>query len=261
MHIETIKSQISDNYFYAVVTENDVALVDPVDANSAISFLNTSGKTLRMVLNTHWHPDHVSGNDEVLAAFGGVELVSGPDFQRINELVSHAVDRVVAHGDEIELADQKIQVIETPGHTLGHVAFLADRHLLSGDTIFGAGCGHVKFGGDIKSLFQTFDGLLSTLSADITYYPGHHYLQRNLEFGLHVLPENQATKEALNRELSLSRTLGEERKINIFMRTHESQVQEALKSAHDEVWANEAAQSSSDAETAFRVLRNLRNSW
>jgi hydroxyacylglutathione hydrolase len=269
MQIDWIASKTSDNFFYLLHHDGAAALVDPVDHASAIDAVRARGLSLTYVLNTHWHPDHVSGDDAVLAAFPDAELlVPAAEADLIANLVERAPDRLLSGGDTIALGGAALDVVSTPGHTVGHVSFAFDHHLVSGDTLFAAGAGNVRFGGDPGVLFATFRDVLAPMPDATTLYPGHDYLARNLEFALSLEPGRAPVEAALeaarakpDRALTPP-TLGQERAVNPFMRFDDPDLLAALEAAHPDLVASTRAEHTDDPhEVCFRVLRALRDSW
>lgn len=264
MNVQVLHSTISDNVFYLLEVNGEVALIDPIDSGQAIEAVGRSGGPLKYVLNTHWHPDHVAGDAAVLSAFPNALLVSGPDFAEIEGQVGRQVDLRLCDGDSFVLGGEKVDVIETPGHTAGHVSFRVGEHLFSGDTIFAAGCGHCRFGGDAGVLARTFNVVIPELSESLKVYPGHDYAIRNLEFVLMILPDHPGANVELKRRQNDGfriATLGEERLYNLFMRASDVAIQDALRTRFEATWSAEEATGRTDAEVAFRVLRTLRNGW
>ena len=192
MRVEILASTTSDNFFYLLEHDGHTALVDPIDAGQAVEALRRLDLELDLILNTHWHPDHVGGNQDVREAFPGARLVGPADeAELIEEHGGVALDEGVRGGDRVELGGAALEVLSTPGHTAGHVSFRVEGHLLSGDTIFSAGAGNCRFGGDPGTLYQTFRGALRELDGQLTIYPGHDYAERNLEFGLSILEQRR----------------------------------------------------------------------
>ncbi len=268
MQIEWLASQTSDNFFYLAHHGGVAALIDPVDHALAIDAVRQRGLELAMVLNTHWHPDHVSGDDAVLAAFpDALLLVPAAEADVIANLVERAPDRLLSGGDTVSLGDASLSVIETPGHTIGHLAFAHEHHLLSGDTLFAAGAGHVRYGGDLGALFHTFRDVLSPMPDATILYPGHDYSARNLEFTLSIQPDHAPTLDALvvararpDRTL-FPPTMGQERLTNPFMRAEDPHLLAALEQREPALLASLRADHHDPHEVCFRALRALRDSW
>lgn len=264
MNIEILASTVSDNFFYLVTDGELAVLIDPIDARTAIEAVERSGCRLAWVVNTHFHPDHVGGNDAVFERFGDAKLCAGPDHVRIDG--AHPVDLVLGHGDTLDVGQIHFRILETPGHTAGHISLLVDGHLFSGDTIFVGGAGNCRFGGDPTTLFRTYRDILGALPAETRFYPGHDYARRNLEFALSLEPGRAEPTTMLGRlddadEPLLVTTLGEEAHYNPFFRADDAALQQALRTTHGDLWAAERSDSDDDAEATFRTTRALRNSW
>ncbi|HEX8383378.1 MAG TPA: MBL fold metallo-hydrolase, partial [Sphingomonas sp.] len=141
---------LSDNYAWLVhdPVSGETLAVDPGEAGPMLDVAALRGWRIGQVWTTHWHPDHVGGNAE-LRALGAVVTGPAAEAARIPTL-----DRTVAEGDEVMLGAHRATVIETPGHTLGHIVFhFAEAGLLfSGDTLFAMGCGRL-FEGDAAQMF------------------------------------------------------------------------------------------------------------
>lgn len=158
----------------------DAPLEDPI-----VAALQRRGWTLTHILTTHWHPDHVEAN-LALKSRGGVEII-GPEAEadRIP-----GIDRTVSDGDHLELGGHAIDVIATPGHTLGQVSyhFRDDSIAFTGDTLFALGCGRV-FEGDPEMMWQSLSRLME-LPPETVIYCGHEYTLANARFAVTVDPHN-----------------------------------------------------------------------
>jgi hydroxyacylglutathione hydrolase len=270
MKLHIRHSRISDNFFYVVESEGEAALIDPIDGEQAVEWVEEHGLEARYLVNTHFHHDHIGGNDAVFAAFPDVELVAGEiDTPRIEDQQSQGreVARKLSQGQSLTLGGETLTVLETPGHTPGHISLLVGKHLLSGDTIFVGGAGNCSFGGDPGVLFRTFRDVLSGLDDEVMFYPGHDYSVRDIEFILSIEPDNAAAEQMLARakstpddEIFLT-TLGEERSYSPFMRFDEPELADRLASEQAGVYEEQRAMSESRQEAVFRTVRELRNSW
>lgn len=132
---------LSDNYGFLIRDEasGQVATIDTPDAQAILAELDKLGWKLDLILNTHWHPDHAGGNEALKTATGAT--IAGPsEVTRIAPL-----DRVVRDGDVVMLGETRFEVIDSGGHTLGHVAYhdAADALAFVGDTLFALGCGRL----------------------------------------------------------------------------------------------------------------------
>lgn len=278
MKIKVFASRVSDNYFFAVHGPGGQAvLIDPIDAAQAIEWARAEGVQVAALVNTHFHHDHIGGNDALFAAFPDAQLLAGAgDAERIEAQQERPVARRLRHGDRVEVDGVSLQVLDTPGHTLGHISLRAGDHLFSGDTLFAGGVGNCSFGGDPGVLFETMRDVLAPLPESVVFYPGHDYFARNLAFILSVEPTNEraralhakvsgaceddAVADPAARVLAL-RTLGEERAYNPFFRTHDDALVARLAAAWPQDFAEAQKVAATPAEAAFRTLRALRNRW
>ncbi len=182
---------LSDNYAWLLRDEATgmTAIVDPADADACIAAIDAAGGRLDMILLTHHHGDHVAGTDDVRARYGCPVVGAAADAHRLPRL-----DRAVIEGDTVALGNSSLEVIDTPGHTLGHIAFFgAENHvLICGDTLFSLGCGRLLEGtaADMHASLRKF----AALPADTLVCCGHEYTQSNARFALHVDPGNAALR-------------------------------------------------------------------
>ncbi|MFB6350855.1 MAG: hydroxyacylglutathione hydrolase [Bradymonadaceae bacterium] len=268
MDVEIIESRVSDNYFYGLHADGEAALIDPVDGSGAVDWVREQGAELRYLINTHFHQDHTGGNPTVLGSFPGVELVAGEtDADKVEaQLDDRTVDREVGAGDVLTLGGERLEVLDTPGHTQGHVSLVHGEHLFSGDTIFVGGAGNCSFGGDSGVLFRTFRDVLADLDDAVTFYPGHDYAMRDIEFILSIEPDNTAAEAMLQEARDFAgdlfvTTLGQEREYNPFFRYDDEELRDRLATNHDSVYETCRERSDSDEEAVFRTVRALRNEW
>ena len=173
---------LSDNYGFLARDEatGKTACVDTPEAAAILRELAKLGWKLDLILNTHWHPDHAGGNAEIVAATGAT--VVGP--AEVTRLT--ALDREVRGGDVVMLGDTRLEVIESGGHTLGHIAYYdaADRIAFVGDTLFALGCGRL-FEGTAEQMWTSLQRL-AALPDDTTVYCAHEYTASNARFALSV---------------------------------------------------------------------------
>ncbi|KAF3571052.1 hypothetical protein F2Q69_00063750 [Brassica cretica] len=131
---------LADNYAYILHDEDTgtVGVVDPSEAVPVMDALHKNGRTLSYILNTHHHYDHTGGNLELKDKYGAKVVGSALDRKRIP-----GIDIALNDGDKWEFAGHEVHVMETPGHTLGHISFYfpGARAVFTGDTLFSLSCG------------------------------------------------------------------------------------------------------------------------
>lgn len=213
-------------------------VIDPWDARPFAEYIKKNGLTLKGILNTHGHFDHVRGNDELVRTFNAPVMK-------------------LHSGEKIDLGDKStLDILSSPGHTSDHQVFLWQKTgmasvLFSGDTIFNAGVGNCRGGGNVDDLYQTVKTLTASLPLDTILQPGHDYLKRNLEFALSVDPGNNRATERMRMLIDdpLSRdplTLREEKELNPFLRLDSPELQEKF---------------GTSGKDLFIKLRALRDTW
>jgi hydroxyacylglutathione hydrolase len=191
-----------------------------------IACLEADDLTLEGILITHHHADHQGGIAE-LKAHWQVEVYAPG-----NESITGRT-RPLNGGEQIDVLDQTVDVIAVPGHTLGHLAYLAPGALFCGDTLFGAGCGRL-FEGSPAQMSASLERI-ATLPDDTRIYCAHEYTEMNLRFALAVEPENAALLARVARVAALRAAglpsvpsvLAEEKATNPFLRCDEPAVIEA----------------------------------
>ena len=165
-----------ENSIHFIVDKNSkkCAIVDPAwDADLFINRIKQKGYLLTDILITHWHYDHINAVDE-MADKTGAKISAG--IKEIELLNLKNKVHSLQDGDFISLGDNKIKVIETPGHTTGGVCYLLDKHLIAGDTLFVYGAGICCFGdSDSVALFHSLNKLKEQIDDDVRLLCGHNY--------------------------------------------------------------------------------------
>jgi hydroxyacylglutathione hydrolase len=178
---------LSDNYAWLLrdAASGAVGLVDPGEAAPVIAAIEAAGGRLDAIWLTHHHGDHIAGADEVRARFGAKMVGAKADAHRLPKL-----DQAVVEGDTVALGAATARVLDTPGHTRGHIAFVFEGALLCGDTMFSLGCGRLLEGtaADMFASLKKF----AALPPDTLVYCGHEYTESNARFALHATPDNAA---------------------------------------------------------------------
>lgn len=212
----------SDNYLWLLERKGCAAIVDPGDAAPVMRELLARSLELVAILITHHHADHIGGLAALCEKFPGVP-VYGPaaEAHTIKLLTVELREGSRVSVPRLGLA---LEVWETPGHTLGHIAYVAAGFVLCGDTLFSAGCGRL-FEGTPAQMHASL-ARLAALPPDTRVYCTHEYTLSNLAFALAVEPDSEVLREERQRvrelrgrlEPSLPSTIGHEKKINPFLR-------------------------------------------
>lgn len=208
------------------------ASIDAPDGEAILRELDRKGWTLTDILVTHHHPDHTQGIPALKARFPKARIVGAKvDDKRIDGL-----DVKVVEGDEVSVGNAVARVIETPGHTSGHIVYhFGDADVLfAGDTLFSLGCGRV-FEGTMPVMFHSLMKL-AALPEETELYCGHEYTLSNAKFALTVDPGNvelarrAADISALRAagRFTLPTTIGVELATNPFLRAADPGVQAAV---------------------------------
>lgn len=214
---------LKDNYGVLVHDrEGGVTLsIDAPDAAAVRRALDARGWQLTHVLVTHHHADHTAGIAALKAETGCTVIGPRDEAARIPGL-----DRSVGEPDTLTLGSLAVSVLDTPGHTIGHVSYwiAAARAAFVGDTLFAMGCGRV-----LEGTAEMMWGSLKKIAAlpeDTDIYCGHEYTVSNAKFGLTIEPDNAdlaarlAGAEALRAEgrATLPTRIDREHATNVFLR-------------------------------------------
>lgn len=212
---------LEDNYGFLALDEATglAACIDTPEAGAILRELGKLGWKLSLILNTHWHPDHAGGNEQIKAATGAI-VVGPAEVTRIAPL-----DREVRGGDFVMLGETRFEVLESGGHTLGHIAYYdADEHIaFVGDTLFALGCGRL-FEGKPDQMWASLQRL-AALPDDTRVYCAHEYTASNARFALSVDhdPVLKARADQIfaareRGEATVPTTIGLEKATNPFLR-------------------------------------------
>ncbi|EPE95665.1 hydroxyacylglutathione hydrolase [Rhizobium grahamii] len=223
----------SDN-FGVLVHDPETGLtasIDAPDADAVEKAASRRGWTISHIFTTHHHTDHVEGNLALKEQYG-CEII-GP----VNEAVAiPGLDKTMADGDTFLFGDHTVAVIETPGHTAGHICyhFVDDKLLFAADTLFALGCGRL-FERPAADMWHSLQKL-AVLPDETAVYFGHEYTLSNARFALTIDPDNQrlisraAEIEALRAEnkFTIPTTLALEKETNPFLRAADPAIRRNL---------------------------------
>jgi hydroxyacylglutathione hydrolase len=223
----------SHNYVYLLraPARGATAVVDPGVAEPVLARLDQAGRKLDWILSTHHHQDHTGGNVEIKRRTGC--RVAGPAGER--EAIP-GIDVELREGDIFELGDARAAVIETPGHTRGHISYWFEGAgaLFCADTLFALGCGRV-FEGTPPQMWKSLEKL-AALPPSTRVYCGHEYTQSNARFAVTIDPENaalQARAAEVGRlraagQPTIPSTIAAERETNPFLRARDPRIRRGL---------------------------------
>ncbi|KAK6046104.1 putative hydroxyacylglutathione hydrolase [Cooperia oncophora] len=206
---------LEDNYMYLVYSEKDSKgfAVDPVEPQKVKEVAENCKVTVAAALVTHHHWDHAGGMSEFRKIWKSDEAeIYGGD-----ERIDHLNNRV-DHEEKFQVGQMEVTALKTPCHTKGHICYYVthpdsdNRIVLTGDTLFIAGCGK--------------------------FFEGHEYTYSNLKFAHHIEPSNEyisltereeqagvASRCRERNEPTVPSTIAEEKEINPFMRTTSAEIQ------------------------------------
>jgi len=203
----------NDNLGYLIFAGNRAAVIDGGATERILSFISKRGLMLQTVTNTHSHGDHTCGNADLLSA-------TDAEFISAAELSSRG---------SLELADSRIEIISTPGHTADSVCLHFPGTLISGDTLFNGKVGRC-FTGDIRGFYESIKKLIH-LPDNTVVYAGHDYVEEYLEFDRMIEPSNENIDIYLGNydPAHVRAPLSEEKLVDPFLRLNEPSVISYLK--------------------------------
>ncbi len=176
---------------YLIADEKNkiAAVIDPGGEEAAdliFKSLQENDFSLKYIINTHGHIDHIIGNKSLKDQTKALLLIhrldapmlinSNKNFSNFigKEIYSPPADKYLEEGDKISLGELYLEVIHTPGHTPGGICLVTDRLVFTGDTLFAGGVGRTDFpGGSYQDLQRSIKEKLLVLSEDKIIYPGH----------------------------------------------------------------------------------------
>lgn len=244
-------------------TDNFGVLLHDADSGSTIAIdapeeapilkvLDEEGWNLTHILTTHHHGDHVAANEALKARFGAIVVGPAAEADRIP-----GIDRQVAGSETFAIGAIAVEVLDTPGHTLGSISYHMPgiSAVFAGDALFSLGCGRL-LEGTAPMLWESLKRLRA-LPDETMLYCGHEYTGANARFALSVDPKNLLLHERATEvehlrvagEPTLPVMLGREKKTNPFLR------------ADDATLAEEIGLSGQSPESVFAALRSRKDTF
>lgn len=244
---------LSDNYIWLITFgDRQTFVIDPGQAAPVLKVLKEEHLILQGILITHGCWDHVSGIEEVIRHH------NAPVYGPANERVPH-MTHPLKEGDYVNIDGTRFHVLDTRGHTTGHISFHGDDMLFCGDTLFGAGCGRLHTQRP-DWMFETLKKI-KQLPKETLIYCAHEYTLANLKFALTVEPNNpdtlkrqQIEQEKRNKgEITIPFSLETELLTNPFLRFDTPSVKAAAE--------HFSGQSLSTEADVFRITRYWKDTF
>lgn len=247
---------LKDNYIWIIHNQKYAVIIDPGVAFPVIEFIRQQNLELIAILNTHHHHDHTGGNIELSQLFG--VRIYGPAKETIPGMTDSLVE-----GDTIALPELSLNlsVLDTPGHTIGHISYYdpGSSLLFCGDTLFSCGCGRI-FEGTTQQMYDSLRKIANLPDATRIYCT-HEYTLSNIQFAIEVDPTNPLLTEyaaqvkalRANNEPTLPTMVAIEKTINPFLRCEHPAIINA---------ANQHAKGQfTDAISVFSEIRKWKNNY
>lgn len=246
----------TDNYLWLIHDAQHAVVVDPGDAAPIEAALTSRKLKLVAILLTHHHGDHAGGVADLLRER------DIPVYGPAKETIAGVTHRV-SESDTVVLAEPSISlgVLDVPGHTAGHVAYVDHEHgwLFCGDTLFAGGCGRL-FEGTAEQMTTSL-GKLAALPEAMKVYCAHEYTVSNLRFAVAAEPDNAVVAARLKQAQAMRErglhtvpsTVGEEKQTNPFLRYREPGIVRTIRSQSPLV--------SDDPVAVFAALREWKNTF
>lgn len=228
----TVLKALEDNYIWVIhgIDASHIIVIDPGKADPVLHYLQKNNLTLDGILLTHKHWDHAGGVKSLLEKFPNIPVYGS----KIDQV--EGITQFISGSDEIvfENLNSPIQILDIPGHTLGHVAYIYHNALFCGDTLFSVGMGKIFEG----TPTQMYDSLqkIKNLNPNTLIYCGHEYTEANIKFAQTIEPENKMLEKRKgevgilrkNDQPTLPNSLESELSINPFLRIEHPQVIQSL---------------------------------
>jgi hydroxyacylglutathione hydrolase len=224
---------LKDNYAYLLHGDEGTVLIDAPEAAPILRELSARGWSLSAILLTHHHADHTDGVGEIVRQTGAMVIGAAADAHRLPPL-----NLRVSPGEPLEVLGEPVEIIDVPGHTIGHVAFHFPQSgvAFTADSLMALGCGRL-FEGTAATMWDSLSRL-NALPAETLICSGHDYCAGNGAFALSVDPGNQALRDRLKAVQEASQpcapaSLTLERDTNPFLRVAALRASLGMENASD----------------------------
>ena len=245
---------LNDNYSYIIFNPKTLlaAVIDPSEANPIINEIKKNNLTLKYILNTHHHYDHVGGNSRLKQKYKCKVAGFEKDRDRIPEIDINLKNEQKWKNELFEC-----EILHIPGHTSGHICIYIKEinALFTGDTLFSLGCGRI-FEGSYTEMFNSLNKI-KNFPKNTEIYCGHEYTKNNSDFCLSIDSKNlklinkinQIKNNIKNNKPTIPSILRDELECNIFLRTDNLEIQKQL------------GINSGDPIKTFTKLRDLKDNF
>ena len=224
---------LQDNYAFIIHNHklNETFLIDAPESYPIIDILEKKNWGLEKIILTHHHSDHVMGINDLIKKYDPSIIGADADKHRLPILGERINANTI-----LTLGNLKFEIIDVPGHTIGHLAFYCKEisALFSGDSLMAFGCGRL-FEGTPAMMWNSLNKL-KKLPPDTKVYSGHEYAIKNLEFALSIDRDNEVlqnkyitVKNLVGKSLpSVPSTIKDELETNPFLRANNFELKKIL---------------------------------
>lgn len=243
---------LEDNYIYLLynIKDKKMACIDPAVAEPVLELMEELEVELESIFLTHHHWDHTGGVSELKKASGCTVYCSKYDQNRLED-----IDVALNEGDEVSFGEHKATVIDTPGHTLGHISYFFPKQqvLFCGDTLFANGCGRL-FEGTAEQMWDSLQKLRA-LPEQTRVYCAHEYTLSNTEFALSITPDNKVLQKRMQDFQELRQD--ESPTVPVLL-ANEKMTNPFLNADHPN-WAQAVGLEGQPSETVFKEIRTRKD--